>query len=85
MSDNDRDRLMSHGYDGIQEYDNPLPGWWVWIFWVTIVFSLGYWAYYQLGPGPTVVLEAGLDGESQHRAVRAYLDSLAGRRRSTDG
>ena len=55
MSDNDRDRLMSHGYDGIQEYDNPLPGWWVWIFWVTIAFSLGYWAYYQLGPGPSVV------------------------------
>jgi len=55
MSDSDRDRLISHGYDGIQEYDNPLPGWWVWIFWVTIVFSLGYWAYYQLGPGPTVI------------------------------
>jgi cytochrome c oxidase cbb3-type subunit 3 len=57
MSDNDRDRLMSHGYDGIQEYDNPLPGWWVWIFWVTIVFSLVYWAYYQLGPGPSIVAQ----------------------------
>ena len=39
MSDGDRDRLLSHGYDGIEEYDNPLPGWWVWIFWATIVFS----------------------------------------------
>jgi cytochrome c oxidase cbb3-type subunit 3 len=57
MSDDDRDRLMSHGYDGIREYDNPLPGWWVWIFWATIVFSLGYWAYYQIGPGPSIVAQ----------------------------
>ena len=31
--------LTDHSYDGIQEYDNPMPGWWVWIFWATIVFS----------------------------------------------
>ena len=35
-------RLMDHNYDGIQEYDNPLPGWWTWIFWATIVFSALY-------------------------------------------
>ncbi len=31
-----------HAYDGIREYDNPLPGWWVWIFWITIFWSAGY-------------------------------------------
>ncbi len=31
-----------HEYDGIREYDNPLPGWWVWIFWITIIWSAGY-------------------------------------------
>jgi cytochrome c oxidase cbb3-type subunit 3 len=37
-----QDHLLSHNYDGIQEYDNPLPRWWVWIFWVTIIFSVAY-------------------------------------------
>ena len=29
----DEDRLLDHDYDGIQEYDNPMPRWWVLIFW----------------------------------------------------
>jgi cytochrome c oxidase cbb3-type subunit 3 len=53
----DRDRKLDHSYDGIEEYDNPLPGWWSWIFVATIVFSVGYYAYYQLGPGPTILAQ----------------------------
>ena len=26
------DRLFDHEYDGIREYDNPMPAWWVWLF-----------------------------------------------------
>jgi cytochrome c oxidase cbb3-type subunit III len=36
------DKLLDHEYDGIQEYDNPMPRWWVWIFWATIAFSILY-------------------------------------------
>lgn len=39
----DQDRLLDHSYDGIQEYDNPMPRWWVHIFWITILFALLYW------------------------------------------
>ncbi|MFW5973594.1 MAG: cbb3-type cytochrome c oxidase N-terminal domain-containing protein [Bacteroidota bacterium] len=40
---NTDDRLISgHSYDGIKEYDNPMPGWWVWTFIATIVFSVFY-------------------------------------------
>ena len=53
----DRDRLLAHENDGIEEYDNPLPGWWSWIFVATIVFSLAYWLYYQIGPGPSVIAQ----------------------------
>jgi len=57
MSRTERDRLLGHEYDGIEEYDNPLPGWWVWIFWATIVFSGIYVAVYHIGPGPSVIAQ----------------------------
>ena len=40
---NEQDHLLDHTYDGIQEFDNPMPRGWVYIFWATIVFSLLYW------------------------------------------
>ncbi len=43
------DRLTGHCYDGIQEYDNPLPGWWKWIFIATILFCFPYIAFYHSG------------------------------------
>ena len=36
-----------HVWDGdLVEYNNPLPRWWMWLFWVTIIFSLVYLALY---------------------------------------
>ena len=38
-----RDVLIEgHDYDGIQEYDNPMPGWWLAIFYITIAWSVFY-------------------------------------------
>lgn len=37
------DQVFDHDFDGIQEYDNRLPNWWLWILWVSIIFSFGYW------------------------------------------
>jgi cytochrome c oxidase cbb3-type subunit 3 len=34
--------LQGHSYDGIKEYDNPMPGWWIWIFWASVAFSVVY-------------------------------------------
>ena len=68
MSPSDRDRILDHEYDEIKEYDNPLPGWWSWLFVATIVFSLGYWGYYQLGPGPSLIAE--YEAEMKEHAAR---------------
>jgi cytochrome c oxidase cbb3-type subunit 3 len=47
--------LLEHEYDGIREYDNPLPGWWVKIFWGSFLFSIGYGFHYHLsGNGVSV-------------------------------
>ncbi len=36
--------------EDLHELNNPLPRWWIWLFWITIVFSLGYlWLYPGLG------------------------------------
>ena len=38
----EKDRLLDHSYDGIQEYDNPMPRWWLLTFAGTIAFSVLY-------------------------------------------
>ena len=39
-------KTTGHEYDGIEEYDNPLPRWWFWMFILTFVFSVGYLIIY---------------------------------------
>lgn len=39
-----------HEWDGIKELNNPAPRWWLWIFYVTIVWSIGYCVVYPSWP-----------------------------------
>jgi cytochrome c oxidase cbb3-type subunit III len=39
-----------HQWDGIEEYNNPLPRWWVWVFYATIVWGIGYTIAYPAWP-----------------------------------
>jgi len=39
-------KTTGHEYDGIEEYDNPLPRWWFFMFLLTFVFAVGYLIIY---------------------------------------
>jgi len=45
--------LEDHNYDGIRELDNPLPPWWRYLFYLTILFGVFYLGYYHLFDGPS--------------------------------
>ncbi len=54
MSKSVDDPLLEHNYDGIQEYDNPLPGWWKLLFWGSIFFAIPYVIYFHMMEGNSI-------------------------------
>lgn len=67
MSQTDTDRLTGHNYDGIQEYDNPTPRWWIWLFALTHVFGAAYFF---------VITLAGPDYTPEGAYQRDFTESL---------
>ena len=60
------DGTTGHSYDGIKEYNNPLPRWWLYMFYITIVFSIVYLILYPgLGKFPGIT---GWTSAGQHEA-----------------
>ncbi len=43
-----QDEVFDHDFDGIQEYDNDMPSWWINLFWITIVFALVYLLWFHV-------------------------------------
>jgi cytochrome c oxidase cbb3-type subunit III len=71
--------LTDHAYDGIQEYDNPLPGWWTYTFVATIVFSVGYVMWYHTGaPGRTVEAQYEVASAANTRLQFGKIGDLEG-------
>ena len=75
-----QDRLLEHNYDGIQEYDNPLPRWWVWIFWASIIFAVVYSfdPFHLLrGPGRVAEYRAAMDEAARLHPAPSNADVSA--------
>lgn len=72
-----QDHLLDHSYDDIQEYDNPLPKWWVGLFWATIILTPCYIVYYHWGVGPSIYDDynaAAVDHLERQNALFAEMD-----------
>lgn len=39
-----------HEWDGLKELNNPTPRWWLWIFYICIIWAVGYWVVYPAWP-----------------------------------
>jgi cytochrome c oxidase cbb3-type subunit 3 len=65
----EQDRLMGHEYDGIQEFDNPMPAWWTWSYVASIVFAIGYALWLPGGVGKAL----GMGGLTVHEEYEAEV------------
>jgi cytochrome c oxidase cbb3-type subunit 3 len=78
--DDERDLLLDHEYDGIQELDNNMPPWWIYGFYFTIAFSVVYLLYYEVtGWGPSQEQEYEIEmalAEERFGAIAAAPEDL---------
>lgn len=73
-------RLLEHKYDGIQEYDQRLPNWWLVTLYGAIAFAIVYWFFYfqsNVGKSDVAELEARLQviEAANLEATLAMLDN----------
>lgn len=81
MADNKIDEVSGiettgHSWDGIEELNNPLPRWWLWTFYLTIIFSVGYMVWY---PAIPLISSAtpGLSGVTTRGQIEEELAAVA--------
>ncbi len=63
--------LIDHDFDGIQEYDNDLPGWWKALFLITIIIAAIYVPYYHLA--------GDLQEVEYQKEMGTYVEAVTGR------
>ncbi len=67
--------LLDHEADGIKELDNNLPRWWVWLFYLTIVYAIGYMGYYHVLKAGDFNKQGGIQ-LSEYKAEMAVGDAI---------
>lgn len=84
-NDDDTQDKVLHEVDGIQEYDNRLPNWWLYTLYGSIAFAAGYWYWFHnshIGATPQESYQAEMDraaaeAASQMKVGEATPESLA--------
>lgn len=87
MSATDRDidlvtgtPTTGHEWDGLRELNTPLPRWWLWSFYITVIWSVGYWIVYPAWPLLTSATEGAFGWHTRTAVVEDIqeLDRLRG-------
>lgn len=74
----EKDILLDHNYDGIQELDNALPPWWKYGFYLTIVIAVIYlWRFHVSETGPTQLQEYIAEVKQAEKEKAEYLATSA--------
>ncbi len=81
--------LLDHDYDGIREFNNSLPRWWVWLFNLSTAFAIVYFGYYHvLGKGKLSAAlyldEMHAGAEMKARAMAIFENTMASLQPSKD-
>src|SRR5689334_23026902 len=74
------DPIRPHVFDGIAEYDKKLPNWWLYTLYLTIIFWVGYWAYFEwfrVGPTGEQEVTAAMGAIEAKRLVAAKVDDAS--------
>lgn len=69
-----------HEWDGIEELDNPMPRWWVWVFYATIVWGIWYTIAYPAWPMLTQATQGYLGADMRQdvaNEIKAFDDANA--------
>jgi cytochrome c oxidase cbb3-type subunit 3 len=73
-----------HEWDGVRELNTPLPRWWLWLFYITIVWSIGYWILYPAWPLLTTYT-SGIRNWNSRAAIAEDLAALQAQRAAMTG
>ncbi len=77
IREEDKELLLDHDYDGIQELDYPLPRWWLVTFYGTVIFGIFYFYHYSIADGVDLKQAYGQDIQAHKKTQQAYLEQLS--------
>ena len=72
-----RTETTGHVWDGIEELDNPLPKWWLYVWYACIVWSIGYYVLYPSIPWLTGYTKGMLNYTERTRVVEDIAENCA--------
>ncbi|MCB1680916.1 MAG: cytochrome-c oxidase, cbb3-type subunit III [Alphaproteobacteria bacterium] len=70
-----------HEWDGLKELNNPAPRWWLWVFYISIIWSVWYWVVYPAWPTFSGATK-GAYGWTQYKKLAAEQQEIKDRQKA---